>query len=162
LLRFNSLNQITLWGPTGEIIDYATKQWSGLVSNYYKPRWVLFISHLNDSLATGKPFNKTEFNLDVLNNVEIPFTRSSRIFTRNAPGNSVAVCTRIYRKWKDHFLRLASNYSYDESKLMFCQAKTRRQKLWTCTPPVFANSNITIPDSNTNKSHKLIRHKWND
>jgi alpha-N-acetylglucosaminidase len=25
----NAKNQITLWGPRGEILDYATKQWSG-------------------------------------------------------------------------------------------------------------------------------------
>lgn len=29
--RFNALNQITLWGPEGEINDYAAKHWSGLV-----------------------------------------------------------------------------------------------------------------------------------
>ena len=30
--------QITLWGPNGEIMDYAAKQWSGLFSSYYTPR----------------------------------------------------------------------------------------------------------------------------
>jgi alpha-N-acetylglucosaminidase len=28
----NSLNQITLWGPDANILDYATKQWAGVVS----------------------------------------------------------------------------------------------------------------------------------
>ena len=27
--EFNARNQITLWGPEGEILDYAGKQWSG-------------------------------------------------------------------------------------------------------------------------------------
>jgi len=31
LFHYNALNQVTLWGPTGEISDYAGKQWSGLV-----------------------------------------------------------------------------------------------------------------------------------
>ncbi|VDI13114.1 alpha-N-acetylglucosaminidase, partial [Mytilus galloprovincialis] len=30
-LEFNARNQITLWGPRGEILDYACKQWSGLL-----------------------------------------------------------------------------------------------------------------------------------
>ena len=30
--------QITLWGPNGEILDYAAKQWSGLFVAYYTPR----------------------------------------------------------------------------------------------------------------------------
>lgn len=29
LLEYNARNQITLWGPRGEIMDYANKQWSG-------------------------------------------------------------------------------------------------------------------------------------
>ena len=33
---FNARNQITLWGPNGEINDYAAKiGWAGLVKDYY-------------------------------------------------------------------------------------------------------------------------------
>lgn len=32
-LRYNALNQITLWGPSGEISDYAAKQWAGNLWN---------------------------------------------------------------------------------------------------------------------------------
>ena len=28
----NALNQLTIWGPDGQELDYATKQWSGVVS----------------------------------------------------------------------------------------------------------------------------------
>ena len=55
LYEFNARNQITLWGPDGgsifldivsfcnfsllgQILDYAGKQWSGMVSDYYIPR----------------------------------------------------------------------------------------------------------------------------
>ena len=66
LYEFNARNQITLWGPDGgfifldiiyfckanllgQILDYAGKQWSGMVSDYYIPRfqrssiWTTFI-----------------------------------------------------------------------------------------------------------------------
>ena len=46
LLEFNARNQITLWGPTGQINDYAAKAWNGLVGDYYKGRWSLFIGML--------------------------------------------------------------------------------------------------------------------
>jgi alpha-N-acetylglucosaminidase len=39
LNQFNALNQLTLWGPNGEINDYAAKQWSGLVKSYYLERY---------------------------------------------------------------------------------------------------------------------------
>lgn len=29
LYEYNARNQITLWGPSGEIKDYANKQWAG-------------------------------------------------------------------------------------------------------------------------------------
>jgi Alpha-N-acetylglucosaminidase (NAGLU). len=29
LYEYNARNQITLWGPRGEIVDYANKQWAG-------------------------------------------------------------------------------------------------------------------------------------
>ena len=39
LYEFNARNQLTLWGPDGQIMDYAGKQWAGLVADYYIPRW---------------------------------------------------------------------------------------------------------------------------
>lgn len=53
--EYNALNQITLWGPTGQINDYASKQWAGLVGGYYRDRWQLFINFTLNSTtsATG-------------------------------------------------------------------------------------------------------------
>ena len=48
-LEYNARNQITLWGPRGEITDYASKQWGGLVSSYYVPRWKMFVEYLKST-----------------------------------------------------------------------------------------------------------------
>lgn len=51
---FNARNQITLWGPRGEINDYAAKVgWSGLVSDYYLFRWRSHTDYLLDCIANG-------------------------------------------------------------------------------------------------------------
>ncbi|RDW92153.1 glycoside hydrolase family 89 protein [Coleophoma crateriformis] len=50
--EYNARNQITLWGPTGQIDDYASKSWGGLVKDYYVPRWNIFISYL-ETVAVG-------------------------------------------------------------------------------------------------------------
>ncbi|KAJ5561889.1 hypothetical protein N7461_000650 [Penicillium sp. DV-2018c] len=47
--EYNARNQVTLWGPNGEISDYASKQWGGLVSSYYIPRWRMFIEYLKST-----------------------------------------------------------------------------------------------------------------
>lgn len=45
--EYNLRNQVTLWGPDGEISDYASKSWAGLVGSYYHPRWSIFIEYLS-------------------------------------------------------------------------------------------------------------------
>jgi alpha-N-acetylglucosaminidase len=53
-LKYNALNQVTLWGPDVNlsINDYASKQWAGLISSYYIPRWQIFIRFLKDNPAS--------------------------------------------------------------------------------------------------------------
>ncbi|KAG1727774.1 glycoside hydrolase family 89 protein [Suillus paluster] len=58
-LEYNARNQITLWGPTGEINDYASKQWGGLVGGYYVPRWETFIDYLVGTKENGTAYNAT-------------------------------------------------------------------------------------------------------
>ena len=58
-LEYQARNQLTLWGPTGEINDYASKQWAGLVGEYYGARWAAFIATLVGTKATGEAYNAT-------------------------------------------------------------------------------------------------------
>ncbi|KAK7545285.1 putative alpha-N-acetylglucosaminidase [Phyllosticta citricarpa] len=53
LLTYNARNQPTLWGPRGEISDYASKPWAGLVSTYYVPRWRIFFEHVMNATEVG-------------------------------------------------------------------------------------------------------------
>ena len=41
-LELNARNLITRWGPNGEITEYASREWNGLMNNYYKQRWMIF------------------------------------------------------------------------------------------------------------------------
>lgn len=52
LYSFNQTLQVTHWGPFGvptvdgdPIHEYAWKEWGGLLSEYYLPRWRMFLSH---------------------------------------------------------------------------------------------------------------------
>lgn len=53
LYAYNAANQITLWGFTGQISDYSSRQWGGLISSYYLPRWQIFITTILQELANG-------------------------------------------------------------------------------------------------------------
>ncbi|OCL14202.1 glycoside hydrolase family 89 protein [Glonium stellatum] len=56
--EYDARNQITLWGPNGEISDYASKAWGGLMTSYYKPRWCIFVNYLVQH--RGPDYNGTE------------------------------------------------------------------------------------------------------
>lgn len=55
--EYSARNQITLWGPTGEISDYASKQWGGLVEGYYLPRWERFVEVTMNGRTEGNGEN---------------------------------------------------------------------------------------------------------
>lgn len=58
-LEYNARNQLTLWGPNGEINDYASKQWAGLVGGYYVKRWEMFVDYLVGLKESGENYRDT-------------------------------------------------------------------------------------------------------
>jgi len=84
--EWNARNQITLWGPKGEILDYAVKQWAGVTADYFKPRWDLFIRELEICLDSGTAFNQSSYNTAVFAAVEQPFTFSTKIYSAEPIG----------------------------------------------------------------------------
>lgn len=51
--EYEARNQITWWGPNGEISDYASKSWSGLVGTYYKCRWEIFLNYVGNQTVSA-------------------------------------------------------------------------------------------------------------
>eukprot|EP00041_Stephanoeca_diplocostata_P025459 m.666954 g.666954 ORF g.666954 m.666954 type:complete len:868 (-) comp22751_c0_seq25:1732-4335(-) len=56
LMDFNARNLVTLWGPTGQINDYSSRLWGGLIGSYYKLRWELA---LNATVAAVRNTHRT-------------------------------------------------------------------------------------------------------
>ena len=53
---------LTSWGGTGQLTDYANRQWGGLVKNYYRERWEMFWKEIiADVEGTGPRFNQKAF-----------------------------------------------------------------------------------------------------
>lgn len=49
LYEFNARDLITLWGDKDNILhEYSNRQWSGLVSSFYKPRWQTFFDYVKN------------------------------------------------------------------------------------------------------------------
>ena len=50
--------QVTLWGGTGSLHDYASKAWQGLYADFYLLRWTQFFDALRASAVTGIAFDQ--------------------------------------------------------------------------------------------------------
>ncbi|PNF41381.1 hypothetical protein B7P43_G14430, partial [Cryptotermes secundus] len=98
LYEYNARNQITLWGPRGEIVDYANKQWAGVVSHYFLPRWNLFLNALNTSLVTGTPFDQARTTQWIFTEVEELFVLDTTTFPTSPEGDSIAIAMDIHAR----------------------------------------------------------------
>ena len=63
LCERNARTQITYWGPDDpktELHEYAHKEWSGLLQDFYLRRWEMFVAALRESVS-GKPLVEPDY-----------------------------------------------------------------------------------------------------
>ena len=67
VLEKNARILITYWGPDDpktELHDYAHKEWSGLLLDFYLPRWEIFIADLKSRLEGNPPAKLDYFSYE--------------------------------------------------------------------------------------------------
>ncbi|MBB2144771.1 alpha-N-acetylglucosaminidase [Pedobacter sp. LMG 31464] len=95
----NARNQITLWGDKNSPLhDYACKQWSGMLNDFYKPRWQQFINDVNESFETNKAFNQKVFD-EKISTWEWEWVKQRKSFTDKAVNNEIEIATKLYKKY---------------------------------------------------------------
>lgn len=104
LYDMNARNQLTLWGPSGEILDYANKEWGGLMEDYYAQRWSLFVQTLVECLNSGLPFKQDTFNQAVFQ-VEKGFISNGRKYSTKPQGDTYEIAHRIFLKYYPQALK---------------------------------------------------------
>ncbi|XP_032522770.2 alpha-N-acetylglucosaminidase [Danaus plexippus] len=97
LYDFNARNQITLWGPNGEISDYACKQWAELFKYYYIPRWSTFLSMALDAKTRNEPFDEKGAQRVVRSSVEEKFASINIDYIPS--DNPQQLALNLYQKW---------------------------------------------------------------
>lgn len=94
---------ITTWGNEGnEIIDYASRDLSGLVSSYYKARWEKFFNILRLSLKEDKPLDMKAIDKEMAA-FEWDWTNQQTQFVDKPQGNSLKIVKEIYSKYQPIF-----------------------------------------------------------
>ncbi|KAH1545996.1 hypothetical protein KXX57_004166 [Aspergillus fumigatus] len=98
--EYNARNQVTLWGPKGEINDYASKQWGGLVSSYYIPRWQKFLNYLENTQASK--YNATQIEAQLFD-FELKWQEETSKPTRAKTHDLRSVLAKVRRRWPSVF-----------------------------------------------------------
>jgi alpha-N-acetylglucosaminidase len=105
LYEFNARNIITLWGTKcteGQNDDlnlYAFKEWQGMFTSYFLPRWEAFFGRLNASLDSGVPLDRKPF-ADETCTMEQRWSHDTTRFATTPSGDAIAVARRLVAKWR--------------------------------------------------------------
>ena len=105
LYEWNARNIITLWGQKcteGQNDDlnlYAFKEWQGMFTGYFLPRWEAFFASLNRALDGGTSFDRTSFATKMCA-WEQAWSRRTDAFATAPSGDALAVTRRVWGKYR--------------------------------------------------------------
>ena len=100
LYERNARDLITLWGDAqSPLHEYSCRQWSGLLGDFYKPRWQHFITQLHASLQQNREMDLAAFQKDI-SQWEWQWVNRQNVFPTKSTGDPVAVALRLYRKYR--------------------------------------------------------------
>lgn len=107
LYEKNARDLITLWGDkNSDLHEYACRQWSGLLDDFYKPRWsAYFEARLNymRRFGTEKGFDQQAFE-NHIKDFEWKFVTTTKSYPTKPDKNQLlTIVERLYRKYRPHW-----------------------------------------------------------
>ena len=99
LYEKNARDLVTLWGDKDAFLhDYASKQWAGLFKGFYKPRWEMFLTAVDDCIRNDKVF-EAEVVDDQIRAWEWEWVNSSEPYTDKPEGDLIVISKAMYEKY---------------------------------------------------------------
>ncbi|HCT84816.1 MAG TPA: alpha-N-acetylglucosaminidase [Candidatus Margulisbacteria bacterium] len=94
---------ISTWGNEGnEIIDYASRGLSGMISSYYKVRWGKFFDILRSGIKNDIALDMDSINTEMAA-FEWGWTNQQRTFNSVPQGNPLEIVKEIHKKYNTLF-----------------------------------------------------------
>jgi len=108
--EWNARTQLTTWNPTrmndtkipDGPIDYASKHWSGLISDYYAKRALLVLKQALNDAANGAGLNKSAVEA-VKARHAYDWTTSQNVYPCKATGNLLALSEKMLKKYTPYY-----------------------------------------------------------
>ncbi len=101
LYERNARNLVTLWGAEdNRLHEYSCRQWSGLISDFYKPRWEQFFKILDNALKNNTEADVNTFEKNI-KKWEWSWVNTQKDFPTEAKGTSIEMVNQLHDKYKD-------------------------------------------------------------
>lgn len=100
LYEMNAKDLITLWGDANNPLhEYACRQWSGLLSDFYKPRWQKYFTEVTQSLKTGQSIDQEKFNKEI-SEWEWKWVNQRKDYPVLTAGKPVETAIQLHKKYR--------------------------------------------------------------
>ena len=97
--RHNAWQIVTVWGDTPYLGDYASRMWSGLVTEYYAPRWELFLGEALRCLRFGHDFSQEALEQQLQAFEQAAVAAAPQVCEPRPAEDVAAFCKALYHKW---------------------------------------------------------------
>lgn len=99
-MEINARTLLTTWGFRGHSLrDYAKRAWAGLMSNFYKKRWEIFINNSLEAATKGEKLDEAKVRQQIFD-FEWDFAeRRAETALQRPTINPVKVINKMYNKY---------------------------------------------------------------
>lgn len=109
LYEQNARDLITLWGDKNNPLhEYSNRQWSGLLNDFYKPRWQKFFDVLATKVDTKEYPDLDAFDA-AIKDWEWNWVTTQKNYSTTPVGNSIAMSLKMYDKY---YQKMIEAYTY--------------------------------------------------
>ncbi len=101
LYEQNARDLVTLWGDADSPLhEYSNRQWSGLLNDFYKPRWEQFFQMVSQSMETHQKPDLASFEKNI-RQWEWQWVKKQNAFPTVEKGNSIQLSLAMHKKYRE-------------------------------------------------------------
>ncbi len=99
LCEHDTRELLTIWSrQESEVVDYANREWSGLVGTFYSARWQTWLDALQAALASGRPLDVDAVRARIRDGDRV-WTQLHDAYPAEPRGETVEVSRRLLAKY---------------------------------------------------------------
>jgi len=103
LYEWNARAIITIWGER-HLYGYAIKDWAGMYSSYYLPRWNKFFESLRSDISGGDKFDYDNFIRDIMIWEDNWVDLREEYFRSEPSGNPIILAKKLWDQYGEKML----------------------------------------------------------